>query len=148
MPLADLLTTTDETARSGAESVAIPSTHDSRDADRIDIKGFDIVPLSKLWALLSNQEWNVSRIDAFEEVFAGSDDGPWIHRIPEDFANLLAGLDDGSRNLAASAWARTDELVDLAKRNPPLILQVLTSIVALARRARSLNQALYLWMSL
>ena len=89
MPLADLLTTTDEIARSGAQSVDVPNAHASPDSDRIDIKGFDIVPLSILWVHLANQEWDGSLINAFDCIFTASDDDPWIHKVPDDFANLL-----------------------------------------------------------
>ena len=149
MPLADLLTTTDEDARSGADSIPASTAHSSPDSDRIDIKGFDIVPLSILWAYLANQEWNVSLIEAFECVFTGFDnDGPWIYKVPEDFVGLLVQLQADSLKSAAKFWAQTEELARFAEHSPLLVEQTLSSIVTLARRARSLNQALYLWMDL
>ena len=117
MPLTDLLTTTDEDARSGADSISAPTAHPSPNSDRIDIKGFDIVSLSILWAHLANREWDTSFVEAFECVFEGfDDDGPWIYKVPEDFVDLLVQLQANSLKSAAEFWAQTEELARFDKQ--------------------------------
>lgn len=148
MPLADLLFATEEIARAGAEAVPVSGRNTPSSSERIDIKNFDLIPLSMLWSLLSGRDWDSGMLNAFETVFQESSDGPWLYRLPDDLVERILQLSDQRIVETAREWAATEELEDLERRRPGITQAVLSQIVNLCRAAKQAKKGVFLWISL
>jgi hypothetical protein len=71
-------------------------------------------------------------------------DGPWVIRVAAEHVDTLAQLPDDVRPIA-EPWAASDELEGA---DPADLAEVLRSLRAPARDARSSSQRLYCWISL
>jgi hypothetical protein len=146
MPLIDLLIATEPVASEGANSVPLPGT--SEECDRICIKGFDVVTLSRLWAILGGKAWDASLVDAFPLIYTGSRNGPWVFRVPADLLDQLERLPDAELPRVSNAWSRTEELSRFHMEKPEMVKEVLEDIVSLVRRGKDQGKGVYLWCSL
>ena len=125
-----------------------PQPPSSPEADRIAVKGFDLIPLSVLLALLTEQTWQESLLDEFPLVYSGGPDGPWLHTVPATLMEHLSSLDSQRIDQVAGLWSQADELIELEERQPGMTREVLDMAVNLAKRAASSRKGMYLWLSL
>jgi hypothetical protein len=145
MPLADLFISSEETARAGAKNVSAPGRESSPDSNRIDVKGFDLIPLTTLLCLLTGRKWEVNVLDDFPVIHEGSKDGPWVRSVSPSLVELLVVLSPGQFRKAVAAWSQSDELRELEGRRPGITKQVLADIVNLVRKAKATGQNVFLW---
>lgn len=101
-----------------------------------------------LRSLLFGQDSQTIALDDFPCVYEGSDDGPWVHRLPSDLVDRLAAMSPGELIQVARAWSETDELRDMERRWPGTVGEALAQIVQLTRMAKQSGQGVYLWTSL
>jgi hypothetical protein len=105
-------------------------------------KGFTILELSTLWAILETKPWDVTQLDGFPVIADSEDSGQTVCRLPEALVSELAALNAESATHAAERWGRTDEL---ARLDVATLRKVIDELVTLARRARERRQHLYIW---
>jgi hypothetical protein len=110
--------------------------------ERLQTKSLTPLELSLLRALLSGEEWEVSRINEFSEVV--SSDEEWIFQFPTAFTQMLATLGEAEVETSSREWAETEELAC----EPGEIQPVVEELVLLARKSVASGKPLFLWMSL
>lgn len=71
-----------------------------------------------------------------------SEEGPWLYRLPSDFAPTLARLPDPALNALAERWVASE---DLADHTPAAVLATLRAAAALSRNLTP-PQTLLLWI--
>jgi hypothetical protein len=110
---------------------------------REDLKGFDVIPLTALWSVLSGTDYDALELPrCLAEV---SDEGPWVYQIAPPLVALIAGMSDADLPRIADAWRQIEELDGLDAANAQDVLEVLRG---LARRAQADGVDLLMWMSL
>jgi hypothetical protein len=93
-----------------------------------------------LWAILEDREWDASK-HLPEDIDLGEDGEAWLHRFPDELAQLLAYADQDGLTRAALRWAETEELdCDPAELRP-----LLDDLQQLARNAAAGGKSVYLW---
>ncbi|MFB6395622.1 hypothetical protein [Polymorphospora lycopeni] len=135
--------------------------------DGVATKGIDPdVVLGKLVALMREVPWTTDVVgdelvwpapDAAprnaEEARAMPPDapwvtGPWLFELDEPARDTLAELDDDRHSEIAVAWGRTEELADFGPVDPEYLVELVTELTGLARRARENGERLYCWTCL
>jgi len=97
--------------------------------------------MGTLWAIMDGAGYDPGT-HVLEDVQWGEGNESWLHRFPDAFVALLAGLDERSKTAAAEAWAQTEEL----QCSPSDVQPVLAQLHGLAdRQMRSNGESLYLW---
>jgi len=51
----------------------------------------------------------IQYMEAFREIVADPDNGPWVYQVPEDLIRLLATFSINDVPRISEAWAATDE---------------------------------------
>ncbi|MFD0559098.1 hypothetical protein FB566_5059 [Stackebrandtia endophytica] len=69
--------------------------------------------------------------------------GPWVAQLPETTRDLLATTADDDLPAVAARWVRSEELEGATADD---MLNLLTELVGLARRARDSGEALFCWV--
>jgi hypothetical protein len=109
--------------------------------DRAQFKSFTPLECSTLWCILRGIPWDVATMKDFERVFMADGGERFIHRIPADFVQTLASLDETKIAKASEEWARTEEIACA----PDEIRPVIEELVQLAKAAEARSASLYLW---
>jgi hypothetical protein len=143
--LSDYLLASESEAEAGADSIPLDSP------DRIPLKGIQHVEISRLQCQLTGREWTPEVIDEYPIVFQGSEEGPWVFRLPAELVDRLARLAKDEIDAAATTWWSIDEFqphgglqgADLAD-----IRTCLVRLAELAKRGRETGKDLYLWLCL
>jgi hypothetical protein len=113
----------------------------------VQAKRVEVVKLVQLQCLLdgSTFDQHLNNLDSFF-VKTVSDDGPWVLLVPQVIIERLALAEPEMLSQIGTAWAKTDEwIADQAR--PAEIIELITQIAALARRAKEERQ-MYLWVTL
>jgi hypothetical protein len=132
----------------GTENANVIQRKPSPETNRIDVEGFDMIPLAVLLCLLTGEKWSRAIEREFSFVHEGSKDGPWIHSVPPRLVELLSELTPEQQKKMAVAWSKTEELEDLEERRSGITEETLGSIVLLARRAKAAGKGIFLWTAL
>lgn len=138
--LADFFVSSPEQALQYASS---PETHATLKSalQRFEASHLTSLEMGTLWAILDGTEYD-PKVHVLEDIHWGEDSESWLHRFPDSFVFLLAGLDERSKAATGDAWAQTEEL----QCSPGDVLPVLAALHALATRQRqSHGKSLYLW---
>lgn len=145
MPLADLFVAVDVKPEIDIDRIPSVASRYRATNVRIDVKGFDIVPLVSLWSLLRAIPETPSDVDQFTPVHQGEE--TVVMRLPSDMVRRLATLTQDDVTRISAHWAKTDEVRAVSKRIPGIVEQTLAKIVVLAQRAQSKDKTLFLWMA-
>ena len=111
----------------------------------IDAKGIDQVILGMLLSIITNQPYQNSMVDEFDLLYEGSDDGPWVYRIPDRLVVPLAELAGEAFEGTAQKWSQIDEFAP-DRWQLQDVSTVLREICDLARQAREQKKALLMWI--
>ncbi len=146
MPLIDLVVA-DETEAEAVGGADAPT----RTFPGIEAKDIDPVKLAKLALILDGVPLStpavLSAVKSFELLHERSDDGPWVHRVPDRVVAALGSLDEGRRAAVAGTWAGVEEF-GRDGWDKPAVSRFLDSLCGLAEEARALGKGMLLWMSL
>jgi len=87
-----------------------------------------------------------SRVAAdFVKLASGGDEGPWLHRMPDEVVAALAHLEEHQLDDAAQAWAGADD--DVAHRwGGPGLASLLAELSALAASALAQGHGILVWV--
>jgi hypothetical protein len=176
MPDYELFIATEDVAQAGGDAIPSPGTgveSDPKVADRVAY--CDHIPICTLWGLLTGEGYQETMIDAFERVYEGAEDGPWVERLPQDLLERLCALSREQMEQIAAQWSQTEEFGDWVPEPPPPLFPGLNrlfgrgkesdlnnraaallkaaradleTLVRLARRAKQSAKGLYLWTCL
>jgi len=113
----------------------------------IDVSGIDILKLTSLLCILRSSNYDMNVIDQFFAVGEESEDGPWIHKFPDELRDLLSALDTETIARTAGDWSRTEEF-QLEQWPQELVEEALTAMAGLAVQAKQTNKDIFLWNSL
>jgi hypothetical protein len=116
-------------------------------------KGIDHVKLATLYALLTDQPYDTDFMSEDSLLYVASDDGPWVHRVPDDMVRRLANLAESEYSRIAEKWSQTEEFThkhsgftpDLARERTEAFLR---RIAPLARYSLAENKILMMWTCL
>jgi hypothetical protein len=129
--------------------------------DALALKNLDpMVVMGKLLALVRGVEWSVDLYDLVDVWPTGpqprapedfNEDspwmtGPWVHDLGTAFRDSLADADDSQLPEVSEKWQSIEELQGWDA--PAWSLEVIESVVALARRAREAGESIYCWACL
>ena len=108
-----------------------------------DYRNLTRVEFGALWAVLSNEEWDVDR-HRLTPVSRSENGETCLDEFPSDLLQKLTSLEPGTEQDVLRAWAQTD------KRNcpPGELAQILSDLQRLAKIARASGRGMYLWGSL
>lgn len=113
--------------------------------DMIFTKMLDPVTFAELHVILLHTATDATIDRYLMNVLEGSEDGPWITSIPDEFISRLACLEDVERQQVAHLWAMTEEIRILKLRDAKTFIQeLLKDMQILAIRAILLDKKLYL----
>lgn len=114
-------------------------------------KGIDTIKLGTLSQILAGRPVDdVNTVATFmldAIVDQSSEDGPWVHRVPDDLTAAIAALDDATADRVARQWAATDEF-RLDRWPEDAVREYLHDLVKHAQRACAEGKSLLLWMCL
>ena len=112
----------------------------------LDIKGIDSVKVGMLHSILTGRPFK-QLLPEYNPVFAGSDEGPWVFRLPADLVTRLASLAGEDKQLVVRQWAATREFA-LDRWPAGAVARAFDGIAALAQQAEDAGHSLFLWISL
>jgi hypothetical protein len=107
----------------------------------VKFKRLTNLEFSTLWAIIKNEEWDISKHDL--EMMSDMGES-WIFKFPDAFIADLASLDEKSITKFADLWAKTEEL----QWKPSETKEVIAEVVKLANLVKNSPKSLYLWVSL
>lgn len=110
-----------------------------------DAKGLDEVKLAKLYALLTSVPYQKGLLREFELRASGSDNGPWVTRLPPALVQALASLTDVEST--GSAWAEIEEF-DRDGWEKEAVARALGRLCDAARQAEASHKRIFLRLSL
>jgi hypothetical protein len=110
--------------------------------DRAEWKGMTTLELTTLWAIVEDRNWEVERLDAFENILTANGGHQLTERIPDDLVHALSSLQPSALDSIAERWVETEELSDWSSSEGR---EVLDSLVRLSRRAVETQRNLYIW---
>ena len=96
-----------------------------------------------LWAILETLEWDPDRHELID-VDLEDDKDTWLAQFPDEYVELLAGLDEETVFDAAQEWSETEELMS----SVDAMLPVVRALVELSNEAIAAKKGLYLWGAL
>ena len=82
----------------------------------------------------------------YDPIAQGSNQGPWVFSIPNEFQLYLSSLDSIGVEKLAENWAKSDELCDDGVEEE-VAVSILSEVANLARSAQSSGTGLLLWLS-
>jgi hypothetical protein len=112
----------------------------------IDIKGIDTVKLAMLHAVVSGRTYE-DVLALYEPTGEGSQEGPWVVKLPADLVAALAGLDESAQRRVGTRWAQIEEFA-LDGWQVADVCNTLEGICGLARQATESAQSVFLWICL
>jgi hypothetical protein len=142
MPLFDLVVA-DET-----EADAVGSAHaPTKIFPGIAAKDIDHVKLAKLALILDGVPLDtpavIDVVRSFAPLHESSEDGPWVHRVPDRLVAALVSLDERRRGDVARAWAGVEEF-ERDGWDGAAVAFFLDSLCGLAGEARARDKGLFL----
>ena len=102
------------------------------------------VEIGILWAHLVGEKWSVDK-HMLTEIRFGDGGETWLLQVPNDLVQLLASLKDDDLAPLAEWWATTEEF---QLRGADDVDELLSALHALAKKAKSSGEGLFLWGSL
>lgn len=111
----------------------------------IEMKGLDIVKLTALQAIVTGQTWTADLVSQHPLVGQGSQDGPWVLLLSQEFIAKLAELPGERLPELVARWAATDE-VKADRWAEPMVRDTLQKIIQLAQQAITRGKRMFLWM--
>lgn len=139
---------TDIVVADETEAVAIAeSPVPSQKWPGVDVEGIDVIKLGLLWAELSHQVYDPELVTAFSELHTASDEGPWVLRVPEPLAQLLADVNDATAASAAEVLVTKEEF-EPDGWTVQDVRDVVVELGVLARQALGAGKSLVMWTSL
>jgi hypothetical protein len=112
----------------------------------VDLKGIDSVKFTTLHSILTGQSFD-ELLPSYRPIAIGSDEGPWVFKLPSDLVGRLAAMTQEERLPVAEKWAETEEF-KLDRWKPADVQPTLDTICLQAESASSSHQSLFLWMGL
>lgn len=107
-----------------------------------EYKNFTTVEVGTLWAILSREEWSVSRYDLLDESLEGEEES-WLFKFPQPLVQMLGTATKSELSLANQKWAETEEL----SCSPSDLLPVTLNLQRLAKKSVATGNPMYLWGS-
>ena len=114
--------------------------------DPAHFHGLTDLNFSMLWALISEEEWDLER-HSLTTIKLEDPGETWLFQFPRSFCELLASLSDEKLRSFSRAWVATEELA-LDRWTGDDALPVVERLRELSKRALASNEALFLWGSL
>ena len=105
--------------------------------------GITALEFGTLWAILETLEWDPDRHELID-VDLEDDKDTWLAQFPDEYVELLAGLDEETVFDAAQEWSETEELMS----SVDAMLPVVRALVELSNEAIAAKKGLYLWGAL
>ena len=141
--LADFFVATPEDAREYAmpDGLAAPALRAR--LEPAEYKQFTSLEIGTLWAILAQEEWNVSRHNLVDDSLEGKEES-WLFRFPQPLVELLATATDSDLASANARWAATEEL----SCSPTDLLPITQDLQRLAKKSVATSNPMYLWGSL
>lgn len=110
-----------------------------------EAKGLDQAKFAMLHALLTGELFDEALGDC-GPIYAASDEGPWLMKVPDESVERLAGLEEDALDRIGEELAATEEFeqdgwpVDEVKG-------IVTELADLAGMAVAQGKAIFVWMS-
>ena len=121
-----------------------PKTYDCIESRRIYTDDF-----AQLLSILRGKMHNQSAVKEFEMVEQFSDMGPWIQKVPDDLARLLAAATSEELRSITEKWIKTMKMLGPKRsENISLILDYLKLLQDLSEKSIKKEQKMYLWTCL
>jgi len=111
-----------------------------------EYKGLTPIELSKLWALIASEKWNIEK-HMLTEVSFGDGHESWLLSFPDPFVRLLANLNDKQVDQYAVEWAKI-EAFQIADSTSTDIRPIVVDLRRMAKLAMTTGKPMYLWGSL
>jgi hypothetical protein len=141
--LADIFVASDDDASNYADFLLSEEGVPQDRFERVEYKGFTGLEFGKLWAIIANEKWDVSR-HMTKNISNGRDGESWLDRFPTEMVAAFASLTSESVETLSVAWAGTDELNCEASDVEPVI----EDLRRLSRLSIDSGKGMYLWGSL
>jgi hypothetical protein len=110
--------------------------------ERVEHRGFTGIELSALWALIEGMECSSKHMLSTGPVSEESE--AIVERFPQPFVELLEALSDSQINELSSSWAGAEGIQHDAEE----LVDILSDLRRLARKATSSGKNLYIWYAL
>ncbi len=110
----------------------------------IAVKGMTPEKMAMLHSILTGETFDEA-FDEYDHVYAASEDGPWVTRIPDAPLEKLAGLEEDVLAQIGAEWAASEEC---ESEGWPVeeVQALLEELAELARAAVAQGRAMFLWM--
>ena len=140
--LTDIVVANTEEASAVAEA-NVPS----REWEGIDSKGIEHAKLAHLASILRREPYDPDFITQIQQLAEGSEEGPWVFALPQDFVRNIAALDEGRIPEVALDWSKAEEFA-LDGWEPKAVESFLFQLHRIAASACLTDKSLLMWMSL
>jgi hypothetical protein len=117
------------------------ASEDCAAVERIELNDITELEVSVLWSIIDEVEFD---FDEHELEFVDSNEEINLYLFPDSLIFSLAKLNKGEIESFSAEWADIEEMQWPHDR----ALEVLTSLVSLAQKAKAQAKSLYLWSSL
>ena len=144
--LADLFVATPPEAAVYEETLLRDIAAAEEQYDPAHFYGLTDLNFSILWALLSEEEWDLQK-HALTTIKLEEPGETWLFQFPQAFCEKLAALSDKEVQSVSEAWAATEELT-LDRWTVDDAAPVVERLRDLSKRAINSEDALFLWGSL
>lgn len=144
--LADLFVATPPEAAVYEETLLRDLAAAEEQFDPAHFRGLTDLNFSILWAILSEEEWDLKR-HALTTIMLEEPGETWLFQFPQPFCEKLAALSDEEVRSVSQEWAATEELT-LDRWTVDDVAPVVERLRDLSKRAVSSEDALFLWGSL
>ena len=114
--------------------------------DPAHFRGLTDLNFSMLWAILSEEEWDLNK-HALTTIKLEGPGETWLFEFPQPYCERLAALSDDEIHGVSHAWAATEELT-LDRWTVDDVVPVVERLRDLSKRAVGSEDLLFLWGSL
>jgi len=111
----------------------------------IELKGMDPAKLATLHSLVTGETFDEA-IAKYYIVYAASDEGPWVIRVPDALTEKLAVLEEEALEEIGEELAGTEEF-EMAGWPVEELQAVLAELSLLASSSLAQGYAMFVWMS-
>jgi len=110
----------------------------------IAVRGITPAKIAMLHSILTGDTFD-EVFDEYDHVYAVSEDGPWVIRVPDAPLEKLAELEEDVLAQVGAEWAASEEC---ESEGWPVeeVQALLEELAELARAAVDQDQAMFLWM--
>ena len=110
----------------------------------VDLKGVGTIQFMTLQSLLTGKPVD-DLYNEYEPVSVASDDGPWVHLLPNELTSALSRQNDDQLAQLAARWAATEEFEDWTEDE---VRDVLRTFARFAGEAQAKGKRVFAWICL